>query len=110
VFPGTLFEDREFGNFTVPEGYSFFANGANILTFSPSIEGDIVVGIVNLSNNSQLTSYTITLPENQTFASASFNEPLLMLSQTSWALKILNVGTNFPGEHLSCRLLLSLRH
>jgi hypothetical protein len=110
IFPGILFADREFGGFVVPEGYSFSAYGANAWVFTPSSGSDIVLGIVDLSNNSQLTSYTIILAEGQNYATTTFDEPLLMRSQTSWALKVLSVGSDFPGEYLSCRLLLNLVH
>jgi hypothetical protein len=105
-FPGALYPEKEFGYFAVPSGITLSAYGAQISAFSQSVGSDIIVGIVNIiENTSQTATQTIVLAANQMTSSVFFSQPLIMQSGSQWRLKILQTGNQSTGEYLSCRLL-----
>lgn len=105
-FPGALYTEKEFGYFVVPAGVTLSAYGAQISAFSQATGSDIIVGIVNvIENTSQIATQTIVLAANQMTSSLFFTQPLLMQPGTQWRLKILQTGSQSTGEYLSCRLL-----
>lgn len=105
-FPGALYPEKEFGYFVVPSNTTLSAYGAQISAFSQAVGSDIVVGIVNvIENTSQTANQTIVLAANQMTSSIFFGQPLIMQPNSQWRLKILQAGSQSTGEYLSCRLL-----
>lgn len=105
-FPGAIFVGKEFGYFVAPADTTLVCYGAQISAFSQPLGSDIIVGIVNIQNNSsQLTTQNIRLGSGQVTANVFFDQTLTMQPNTQWRLKVLEVGSQSSGEFLSCRLL-----
>jgi hypothetical protein len=105
-FPGTIYTEKEFGYFVVPSDTTLSAYGAQISIFSQATGSDIIVGVVNvIENTAQTATQAIVLAANQVTSSTLFSQPILMQPGSQWRLKILQTGSQSTGEYLSCRLL-----
>lgn len=105
MFPGTLYTDKEFGYFKVPQGYTLDCYGSQMTIFTPATGSSITVRLVNLqSGASVIVGQEMFLGINK-LTSVNLISPVRMTSNSEWRLTLTSVGSIDAGEFLSCRLM-----
>lgn len=107
-FPGALYANKAFGYLKVPANQTMECYGAQVSVFSPATASDIVARIVRLQGGSSiLVGQEIGLTRDLLMGNSIFS-PISMPAGSEWRMTLTSVGSQDPGEFLSCRLLFNV--
>ena len=108
MFPGSLYPDKAFGYFKVPSGQTMECYGAQFSVFTPATSSGIVLRLAKLQGSSlTMVGQEMVLAKDSLMATTIF-DPVVMPSGSEWRMILTSVGSQDPGEFLSCRILMNV--